>query len=137
MSNEKPNWSIFLEDLDGPSLSLGERAHKIADILESGNGSPLFVRTLAEMIRPDGKHSDLVLKLQYKRDHEPRRRSWRIAEEMRRLRDDLNLPTDEAVYQIQKEFGSKGTSRSRCLKALQLARALEAAFENVEGQSLK
>ena len=132
MSEEKPDWVLFMEDLDRPMMSLEQRANKIADVVASGDASQEFLRQLAEMIRPHGKHCDLSLVLQYKKPHEPRRLAWRVGEEMVRLVDDENETVDKAIYQIQKQFGEEGNSRSKCLAAMKQTRAERRAWQKID-----
>ena len=123
MDEKRPDILILESDnLDEPKLDLDARAERIADVLAAGKPSELFLKMLANMIRPSGKKSCYVLELKHAREGRPKGPDWRIGYEMARLVDDEGINQEAAVSLIQERRGKKGHSRSKCLEAMAKAR---------------
>ncbi|MEG3663076.1 hypothetical protein [Celeribacter halophilus] len=123
MDNEIPDELILTCDiLDGPALSLEERAERIADVLENGQPSETFLQVLAEMIRPKCKRYPYTLTLHHSKAGAPSGPDYRLGYEMVELVDEKGESPDVAVALIQERYGKKGYSRSKCLSAMKAAR---------------
>lgn len=129
------DWKVFAPQVYLPPLTLDERAAAIADELAKGHPSKLFCRMLAGMIHPEGKNStQYILRLAHRNEGRPKGQNRQVGAAMLRIVDDEGKSVDEAVYQVQQQFGVKGNSRRQCLAALKTereARDLHEWFDKV------
>ncbi|QYX55514.1 hypothetical protein K1T73_10410 [Roseovarius sp. SCSIO 43702] len=132
MKEKKPDWVLLVESVDEP-LDMRARAERIADVLETGAPSELFLKMLAASIRPSGKPDRFRMELRNKCTGRPKGPDWAVGREMVRIVDDDKKTVDEAVYQVQRKFGVKGNGRSKCLESLRAYREQMEELEWFEG----
>ena len=120
---DKDNIYVLVDNLDQPKRTAEQVAADIAAALRAGP-SPRLCKTLAEMIDPKGRPVVFWrLKLQRPKQGRPKV-DVRVGMEMAKFVDDEDVSVDDAVFRIEKKFGVRGNSRSKCLEALNYEREM-------------
>jgi len=124
MKRRKPDMLVLFD------LIAARTPDKVAAVIAAelrAGPSPQFCRVLAEMVDPKGCRAPLSSPWRLK----PQRRGGRrgpskadrsIGVAMVTLIDDQGMSLDKAIYETQKQFGSKRNSRSKLLAALKAER---------------